>query len=305
MARYIIKRVFYAIITIWFIMSLTFFLMKAIPGDPFATEVMSDPVLIQAMKTKYGLDQPLHIQYGRYLKGYLQGDFGISYQKVGLTTNEIIAAGFPYSIRIGGIALFISVVFGTLFGTIAAIRQDKIVDRLFMVFSTLGATIPSFVFATGFLFLFSKILGWVPSFGVNSWKGYIGPSIVASLFSLAFITRLMRTSTLDVLNQDYIRTARAKGISEFKVIGKHAIRNSILPVITYIGPTFAALITGSFVIEKVFAVPGIGNLFTNSILNRDYTIIMGITTFFAIVLVTSTLLVDIIYVFIDPRITYD
>ena len=305
MVRYVIKRILSAIVTIWFIMSITFFLMKAIPGDPFASDMMSDPVLIQAMEAKYGLDKPLHIQYGRYLKGYLQGDFGISYQKRGLTTNEIIAAGFPYSISIGGIALFISVIFGTLFGIIAALKQDKFVDRFFMIFSTLGSTIPSFVFATGFLFIFSKILGWVPSFGVNSWKGYIGPSVVSSLFSLAFITRLMRTSTLDVLNQDYIRTARAKGISEFKVIGKHAMRNAILPIITYIGPTFAGLITGSFVIEKVFGVPGIGNLFTNSILNRDYTLIMGITTFFAILLVTSTLIVDIVYVFIDPRIKYD
>lgn len=305
MSKYIFKRVISAIITIWFIMTITFFLMKAIPGDPFASDKMSDPILIEAMKVKYGLDQPLHIQYARYLKGYLSGDFGISFQKKGLTTNEIIGAGFPYSIRIGGVALIISVVFGTLFGLIAALKQDKIIDRIFMILSTLGSTIPSFVFATGFLYIFSKKLGLVPSFGVNSWKGYIGPSIVSSLFSLAFITRLMRSSTLDILNQDYIRTARAKGISEFKVVGKHALGNAILPIITYVGPTFAALITGSFVVEKVFGVPGIGNLFTNSILNRDYTLIMGITTFFAILLVSSTLVVDVLYVFIDPRIKYD
>ena len=148
-----------------------------------------------------------------------------------------------------------------------------------MVLSTLGATIPSFVFATGFLYLFSKILGWVPSFGVNSWKGYIGPVIVSALFSLAYVVRLTRTSTLDVLNQDYIRTARAKGLPEWKVLGKHALRNALLPVVTYIGPMFAALITGSFVVEKVFGIPGIGNLFTNSILNRDYTLIMVLLYF--------------------------
>lgn len=305
MARYVIKRVIAAIITIWFIMTITFFLMKAIPGDPFASDKMSDPVLIEAMKVKYGLDKPLHIQYVQYLKGYMKGDFGISFQKKGLTTNEIIAAGFPYSIKIGGIALVISVFFGTIFGLVAALKQDEIIDRVFMILSTLGSTIPSFVFATGFLFIFSKKLGVVPSFGVSSWKGYIGPAIVSSLFSLAFITRLMRSTTLDVLSQDYIRTARAKGISEFKVVGKHVLRNAILPIVTYIGPTFAALITGSFVVEKVFGVPGIGNLFTTSILNRDYTLIMGITTFFAILLVASTLIVDILYVFIDPRIKYD
>ncbi len=305
MIRYVIKRVFSAIITVWFIMTITFFLMNSIPGDPFSSEKMSDPVLIKAMETKYGLDKPLYIRYLKYINDYVHGDFGISFTKKGLTSNEIILAGFPYSIRIGGIALIIAIVFGTLFGLIAALFQNKLVDRILMILSTLGSTIPNFVFATGFLLIFSKMLGLVPSFGVNSWKGYIGPSIVLSLFSLAFITRLMKTSTLDVLNQDYIRTARSKGISEFKVIGKHALRNSILPVITYIGPTFAALTTGSFVVEKVFGVPGIGSLFTTSILNRDYTLIMGITVFFSVLLVTCTLVVDIVYVLIDPRIKYE
>ena len=195
-------------------------------------------------------------------------------------------------------------ILGIFFGIIAALRQNKFVDRVLMVLSTLGATIPSFVFATGFLYLFSKILGWVPSFGVNSWKGYIGPVIVSALFSLAYVVRLTRTSTLDVLNQDYIRTARAKGLPEWKVLGKHALRNALLPVVTYIGPMFAALITGSFVVEKVFGIPGIGNLFTNSILNRDYTLIMGITVFFSVILVICILVVDILYVLIDPRIKY-
>lgn len=195
-------------------------------------------------------------------------------------------------------------IFGVFFGIIAALRQNKFIDRVLMILSTLGATIPSFVFATGFLFLFSKILNLVPSYGVNSWKGYIGPVVVSALFSLAYIVRLTRTSTLDVLNQDYIRTARAKGLPEWKVLGKHALRNALLPVVTYIGPMFAALITGSFVVEKVFGIPGIGNLFTNSILNRDYTLIMGITVFFSIILVICILVVDILYVLIDPRIKY-
>ena len=234
MLRYIAKRVLSAIITIWFIMTLTFTLMNAIPGWA-----------------------------------------------------SLVILGF-----------------GIFFGIIAALRQNKFVDRVLMVLSTLGATIPSFVFATGFLYLFSKILGWVPSFGVNSWKGYIGPVIVSALFSLAYVVRLTRTSTLDVLNQDYIRTARAKGLPEWKVLGKHALRNALLPVVTYIGPMFAALITGSFVVEKVFGIPGIGNLFTNSILNRDYTLIMGITVFFSVILVICILVVDILYVLIDPRIKY-
>ena len=174
-----------------------------------------------------------------------------------------------------------------------------------MVLSTLGSTIPSFVFATLYLFLFSKILGLVPAFGVANWKGYIGPVLVTSVFSMAFVTRLMRTSMIEELNQDYIRTARAKGISEFKVVTRHALRNAVLPVVTYIGPMVAMVVTGSFVIEKVFGIPGIGSLFTTSILSRDYTRIMGITVFFAVFLVVCTLIVDILYVFVDPRIKYD
>ena len=238
------------------------------------------------------------------MRYYMHGDFGISFMKKGITTNDIISAGFPYSLAIGIWASLVILGFGIFFGIIAALRQNKFVDRVLMVLSTLGATIPSFVFATGFLYLFSKILGWVPSFGVNSWKGYIGPVIVSALFSLAYVVRLTRTSTLDVLNQDYIRTARAKGLPEWKVLGKHALRNALLPVVTYIGPMFAALITGSFVVEKVFGIPGIGNLFTNSILNRDYTLIMGITVFFSVILVICILVVDILYVLIDPRIKY-
>ena len=304
MLRYIAKRVLSAIITIWFIMTLTFILMNAIPGDPFASEKMNDPVIIANMKAKYGLDKPFIEQYGTYMRNYMHGDFGISFMKKGITTNDIISAGFPYSLAIGIWASLVILGFGIFFGIIAALRQNKFVDRVLMVLSTLGATIPSFVFATGFLYLFSKILGWVPSFGVNSWKGYIGPVIVSALFSLAYVVRLTRTSTLDVLNQDYIRTARAKGLPEWKVLGKHALRNALLPVVTYIGPMFAALITGSFVVEKVFGIPGIGNLFTNSILNRDYTLIMGITVFFSVILVIFILVVDILYVLIDPRIKY-
>ncbi len=305
MLTYIVKRVCAALMTIWFIMTLTFFLMNAIPGDPFASEKMSDPVIIQAIKEKYGLDKPLISRYFKYVGEYLHGDFGVSFAKVGLSTNDIIAAGFPYSLRIGLYASAMVLVLGVFFGILAALRQNKFVDRLLMIFSTLGATIPSFVFATGFLLLFSKVLGWVPAYGVGNWRGYIGPIVVSALFSLSFVVRLMRSSMLDVLNQDYIRTARAKGLPEFKVLGKHALRNAILPVVTYVGPMFAALITGSFVVEKVFGIPGIGNLFTGSILNRDYTMIMGITVFFATLLVFCVLVVDILYVLIDPRIKYE
>ena len=305
MIRYILKRVVAALITIWFIMTLTFVLMYAIPGSPISTEKVYDVTLQQALEEKFGLNKPLHERYVKCLVDYAHGDFGISYLKIGLTTNEIIASGFPYSLRIGIYASGLIVLFGIAAGILAALRQNRFVDRFLMVLSTLGSTIPSFVFATLYLFLFSKILGLVPAFGVKAWTGYIGPVLVTSVFSMAFVTRLMRTSMIEELNQDYIRTARAKGISEFKVVAKHAMRNAILPVVTYVGPMIAMVVTGSFVIEKVFGIPGIGSLFTSSVLTRDYTLIMGITVFFSVFLVFCTLVVDILYVFVDPRIKYE
>ena len=305
MIRYILKRVVAALITIWFIMTLTFVLMYAIPGSPISTEKVYDVALQQALEEKFGLNKPLHERYVKCLVDYAHGDFGISYLKIGLTTNEIIASGFPYSLRIGIYASGLIVLFGIAAGILAALRQNRFVDRFLMVLSTLGSTIPSFVFATLYLFLFSKILGLVPAFGVKPWTGYIGPVLVTSVFSMAFVTRLMRTSMIEELNQDYIRTARAKGISEFKVVAKHAMRNAILPVVTYVGPMIAMVVTGSFVIEKVFGIPGIGSLFTSSVLTRDYTLIMGITVFFSMFLVFCTLVVDILYVFVDPRIKYE
>ena len=305
MIRYILKRVVAALITIWFIMTLTFVLMYAIPGSPISTEKVYDVALQQALEEKFGLNKPLHERYVKCLVDYAHGDFGISYLKIGLTTNEIIASGFPYSLRIGIYASGLIVLFGIAAGILAALRQNRFVDRFLMVLSTLGSTIPSFVFAPLYLFLFSKILGLVPAFGVKPWTGYIGPVLVTSVFSMAFVTRLMRTSMIEELNQDYIRTARAKGISEFKVVAKHAMRNAILPVVTYVGPMIAMVVTGSFVIEKVFGIPGIGSLFTSSVLTRDYTLIMGITVFFSVFLVLCTLVVDILYVFVDPRIKYE
>ena len=305
MIRYILKRVVAALITLWFIMTLTFVLMYAIPGSPISTEKVYDVALQQALEEKFGLNKPLHERYVKCLVDYAHGDFGISYLKIGLTTNEIIASGFPYSLRIGIYASGLIVLFGIAAGILAALRQNRFVDRFLMVLSTLGSTIPSFVFATLYLFLFSKILGLVPAFGVKPWTGYIGPVLVTSVFSMAFVTRLMRTSMIEELNQDYIRTARAKGISEFKVVAKHAMRNAILPVVTYVGPMIAMVVTGSFVIEKVFGIPGIGSLFTSSVLTRDYTLIMGITVFFSVFLVFCTLVVDILYVFVDPRIKYE
>ena len=290
MLKYVLKRILSALVTIFFIITITFFLMKAIPGNPFAAEKMPNPEIEAAMMAKYGLDQPLWKQYIIYLGNFLRGDFG---------------DGFPFSLTIGVYASLVVVFAGILFGSVCALRQNKLIDRFFMVLSTLGSTIPSFVLATGFLFLFSKTLGLVPAFGVDEVAGYIGPVLVIGAFPLSFITRLTRTSLVEVQQQDYIRTARSKGISEFKVIYKHALRNALLPVVTYIGPMVASIVTGSFVIETVFGIPGVGQLFTDSIVNRDYPLIMGITVFFAVLLVLAVLIVDLVYVLIDPRIKLD
>lgn len=305
MVKYILKRVITSILVLWFIITITFFLMKLIPGDPFDTEKLPNEAIKNAMLAKYGLDKSLMEQYLIYLGNYLRLDFGISYQKVGLTVSEIIRAGFPYSLTIGIYATFVVLFVGVPMGILSALKQNKLIDRVIMVFATLGATIPSFVLATGFLYVFNKILGWVPAFGIRDARGYIGPVIVIAAFSTSFITRLTRTSILEVLQQDYVRVARSKGISEWKVTVKHCLRNALLPVVTYLGPMIASIMTGSFVIEKIFGIPGIGSLFTSSILNLDYTLIMGITVFYAIFLIVSVLVVDILYVFIDPRIKYE
>ena len=303
MLKYFLKRIVSSVITIFMIITITFFLMKAIPGNPFTDEKMPNPEIRAAMLEKYGLDKPLIEQYFVYLGNFIRGDFGVSYTRAGITVNKVIAD--PYSLAIGLYSSLIVVFAGIGFGVLCALNQNKFIDRFFMVLSTLGATIPSFVLATGFLFIFSKTLGWVPAFGVDTAAGYIGPIVVIGAFSLSFITRLTRTSLLEVQQQDYIRTARSKGISEFKVTYKHALRNALLPVITYVGPMVASIVTGSFVIEKVFGIPGVGSLFTNSIINRDYPLIMGITVFFAILLVIAVLIVDFIYVLVDPRIKLD
>lgn len=279
--------------------------MKSIPGDPFSGKRMLNPEIKKVVYAKYGLDKPLFEQYLIYLKNYLKGDFGVSYRQVGLTTKKIILSGFPYSLKIGLYASVFIIISSIFLGTISALRQNKLIDRIVMIIATLGATIPSFVFASLFLYIFSKELGLVPSFGVGTWKHYIGPVICISTFNLGFLTRLTRTSVLDIIQQDYIRTARAKGLSEFTVIGKHVLKNALIPIVTYVGPMIALLLTGSFVIERVFGIPGIGQLFTSSILNRDYTLIMGVTVFFAAFLLVLVLIGDIIYALVDPRIKYD
>ncbi len=302
MGKFIANRVVSMAITLLLVITITFFLMHAIPGGPFTREKTLPPAVIKALEARYNLDQPLWKQYVDYLGGVMRFDLGPSFQKIGVSVNEMIEKGFPISARVGGLASLFVLVLGIPMGMISALKQNKWQDQLAMFIATLGVTIPMFVVATLFIYIFSSKLGWLPSFGLKSWQSYIGPVVALGGFSLAFVSRLTRSSMLEVLQQDYIRTARAKGLPEFVVIGKHALKNALIPVVTYVGPMIAAILTGSFVVERVFAIPGMGKYFVESVNNRDYTVIMGMTIFYAIFLVIMVLIVDIIYVFIDPRI---
>ncbi|HKK94699.1 MAG TPA: ABC transporter permease, partial [Anaerovoracaceae bacterium] len=227
---------------------------------------------------------------------------GPSYSKIGTSVNEMIESGFPVSAKIGLIATLLIVVLGIPFGIISALKQNQTIDYVVMVLATLGITVPSFVIATLFIYFFAGKLGWVPTFGLSTPASYVGPVLALAGYSLSFVTRLTRSSMLEVMRQDYIRTARANGLKEFSVIYKHAIKNALIPVVTYIGPMIAAILTGSFVIEKIFAIPGIGRHFVESVSNRDYTTIMGITVFYAFFYLIMIFLVDIAYSLLDPRI---
>jgi oligopeptide transport system permease protein len=276
--------------------------MHSVPGGPFTAERRLPEAIENALIKKYNLDAPLYKQFFVYVKGLLVFDLGPSFKHEGRTINEFITEGFPLSGRLGLLAILFILFLALPLGCISAIKNGKWQDLLIMFFATLGITIPSFVIATALMYAFAFRLGWFPVFGVSSIKGYVLPVIALSGYSLAFITRLMRSSLLEVMEQDFIRTARAKGVSESGIIVKHALRNALIPVVTILGPTMAGLLTGSFVIEKIFAIPGMGVHFVTSIANRDYTAIMGITIFYAAILVTMVFIVDIFYVMIDPRI---
>ncbi|MBN2222989.1 MAG: ABC transporter permease [Vallitaleaceae bacterium] len=302
MSGYYVKRIISVVITILLISTLTFVMMHSIPGGPFTRERAVPEEILKNLNEKYNLDAPLYEQYFDYMKGLVTFNLGPSYSKIGTTVNDLIVGGFPSSAIIGFLATLVIVIAGLPLGIISALKQNKPIDYLVMFMATLGVTIPSFVMATVFIYVFAGLLGWVPSFGVTNPLGFIGPVVALSGYSLSFVARLTRSSMLEVLRQDYIRTARANGIREHKVIFKHAIKNALIPVVTYLGPMIAGILTGSFVIEKIFAVPGMGRYFVESVSNRDYTTIMGMTIFYAAFYVIMVLLVDIAYGFIDPRI---
>lgn len=302
MLKYIAKRVGMAVVTIFVVATLTFFVMNMVPGGPFMSEKAVSPEAQAALEAKYGLDKPLFEQYLTYMSDALHGDFGDSLKQRGRTVSSIIATKFPVSAKLGVTAVLLALCIGVPAGCIAALNRGKTLDNIILVVATCGIAVPSFVVCTLLLYFFGVKLHLLPTFGLTSIKHYIMPVVALAFYPTAYITRLMRSSMLDVLGQDYIRTAKAKGLSQFKQLFKHALRNAILPIVTYIGPAFAYIISGSFIVEKIFTLPGLGGEFIGSITARDYPIIMGTTIFLATVMVIMNMVVDIVYTVIDPRI---
>ncbi|HHW57266.1 MAG TPA: ABC transporter permease [Clostridia bacterium] len=302
MLRYTFERTIYMIVTLWVIITLTFFLMHMIPGDPFTSEKRVPEQIRQNMLAKYHLDKPLIVQYGYYLRNLLHGDLGISLKYLNRSVNDIIKAGFPPSFQIGMQSIILGVSLGLVLGIVAALNRNGFWDYISMILAIIGRSVPNFIIATLLQFWIASKLRWLPVSGWGTFAHTILPSIALSFASLAIISRLMRASMLDVIGQDYIKTAKAKGLSSTEIIWRHMIRNAILPIITVLGPLIAGIVTGTFVIEKIFGIPGLGKYFVQSIYNNDYTMILGTTIFYSTILVLMVFFVDITYGLIDPRI---
>lgn len=290
------------VITLWLIVTLTFFLMHAIPGSPFNEERNTSEMVQKNLEAHYHLDEPLLIQYALYLKSLVTLDFGPSITQPSQTVNDLLGRGFPISFELGMITLIIAVISGIILGILAALRHNRMIDYMAMTFAVLGISIPNFVMATLLIQQVAVNWGILPVATWTSWKHMVLPTLALATGPMAIIARLTRSSMLEVLTQDYIRTARAKGLSPFKIVIKHALRNALLPVVTVLGTLAAGILTGTFVIEQIFAIPGMGKYFVESINQRDYPVIMGTTVFYSAFLILMLFLVDLAYGFLDPRI---
>ena len=303
--KYILKRILLAVLTVWVVITVTFFVMRAVPGGPFLSEKAISETAQAALEAKYGLDKPVFEQYTTYLKDIVtKFDFGPSLKLRGRDVIDIITDGMKVSAKLGLMAASVALAVGVVLGAVAALRRNKFIDKVIMVMTTAFISMPSFIMGTLLLLVFALELALLPANGATE-GGLILPVITLSLSPMANITRLTRSSMLDVLGQDYIRTARAKGVSQGKIIFGHALKNSLIPVITYVGPMLAYIVTGSLVVEQIFAVPGIGRYFVSSITGRDYPLIMGTTIVLASLIVIMNLLSDIMYKIVDPRITLE
>ena len=302
MGKYIIKRVALGLLSIFIVATITFCLMNLVPGGPFVAEKSISKAAQEALNAKYGLDKPFLQRYLTYMSDLLKGDMGLSLKQRGRTVSDIIFSKLPVSMRLAGVAVAVSLLVGIPLGCLSAYNRGKLADNFIIVLATCGIAIPSFITSVILLYTFGSKLQILPTIGLNTLSSYIMPVTALSVYPTAYITRLMRSSLLDVMGQDYIRTARAKGLGNFKILFKHAIRNAILPVITYVGPMLASLMTGSFVVEKIFTIPGLGREFVSAITNRDYTMIMGTTILLATFIIIANVIVDILYKIIYHRI---
>ncbi len=305
--RYILKRLLGAIPTLFILVTIAFFMIRVAPGGPFDSD-KTLPAEVQAnLDAKYNLDQPLMIQYVQYLGSVLRGDLGPSFQYSDFTVNELIAEGFPVSIQLGASALALALIFGVLIGTLAAWRQNSSLDYALMGSAMTGIAIPNFVLAPILVLVFAVYFGWLPAggWGNGEIQNMVLPVIALALPYMAYVARLTRGSMVETLRSDFVRTARAKGLPEWKILGKHSLKVAILPVVSYLGPAAAAILTGSVVIEQIFGLPGMGRYFVQGALNRDYTLVMGVVIVIGLLIVVFNLIVDIIYALIDPRIRYE
>jgi oligopeptide transport system permease protein len=299
---YVLRRAISVILVVLVVATGTFVLMHAIPGGPFKKEKALPPAVQRNIEERYKLNDPLWKQYTDYMSNLIRGDLGPSFKYLGRSVNDIIRDGFPVSATLGAWAILFALVVGVPAGIISALNQNRWQDNVVMAIAIIGVSVPNFVIATLLMYVFAVKLRWLPVAMWGTPRHVILPMIALAGFPAAFFARLMRSSTLDVLSQDYIRTARAKGLSWYAVVVKHVVKNAILPVVTYLGPLIAGILTGSFVVENIFAIPGLGRYYVTSIYNRDYTTIMGVTIFYSAFLVLLNFLVDIAYGWIDPRI---
>ncbi len=299
---FILRRILWAIPVLWVVATLTFFIMHIVPGGPFDREKKLPPEIKANVEAKYHLDQPLHRQYLLYMKGLVQGDLGPSYKYLGRTVNDVIADTLPVSVQLGLLALGIAILFGLMAGMIASLTAHSPWDRFSMFLATAGISTPNFVLGALLIYLFSHRYKLFPPALWEDLRHAILPAVTLGLAPAAYIARLSRSSILETNRQDYVRTARAKGLSEGVILFRHILRNAISPVVTILGPLTAALVTGSFVVEFIFSVPGMGKFFITAVTNRDYPLIMGVTLLYAVLIVVANLMVDLFYTFIDPRV---
>ncbi|KPV60772.1 peptide ABC transporter permease [Paenibacillus sp. A3] len=303
MASYLLKRFVSMLVTLWLIVTITFFLMHTIPGSPFDQDGKeANPAVVQNMMAFYHLDKPVYVQYALYLKSLLTLDLGPSISHYPESVNAMIERGFPVSFQLGIVSLLLAIVSGIALGTAAALRQNGLIDYIAMVLAVIGIAVPNFVVAPLLIKYIAVEWELLPVATWGTWKHVVLPAVALSTGPIAIIARLTRANMVEVLTQDYIETARAKGLSPATIVFKHALRNAVLPVVTLVGALLANVLTGSFVIEKIFAIPGMGKYFVDGINNRDYAVIMGTTVFYSALLIFMMFLVDIVYSLIDPRI---